>query len=185
MTSTQTTRADERPARDLPLRELLLEDFRTHESDLVSPGFWAVATHHIGERLDDIGPTVLRAPLSALHRAASTAIDWVWGIHMPRTLKLGRRVHIWHFGSTVLNARSIGNDVHIRHDTTVGPIRSADRQYESLPIIEDAVDLGSGTCVMGNVTVGRGAVIMANTVVMEPVPAHAKVFGVPGRIIPG
>ena len=95
-------------------------------------------------------------------------------------------MHIWHFGSTVLNARSIGNDVHIRHDTTVGPLRSADATNpEALPVIEDGADLGSGACIMGDVTVGRGAVVLANTVVLEPIPAGMKVFGVPGRILPG
>jgi serine O-acetyltransferase len=182
----QTTESDPRSADELPLLELIAEDFRTHENELTSPGFWAVATHHVGERIERIGPSLLRAPLATLQGVVSTAVDWVWGIHVPRGTKLGRRVHIWHFGSTVLNARSIGNDVHIRHDTTVGPVRGADgKQPEALPIIEDEVDLGSGTCVMGSVTVGRGAVICANSVVVEPVPPGATVFGVPGRIIPG
>ena len=181
-----TPRSDRRSADELSLFELLIEDFRTHESEVTSPGFWAVATHHVGERIDRVQPPGLRAPLEAVHKAVSTAVDWIWGIHLPRATKLGRRVHIWHFGSTLLNARSIGNDVHIRHDTTVGPVRGADGDKpEALPVIEDDVDLGSGTCVMGSVTVGRGAVICANSVVLEPVPPGATVFGVPGRIIPG
>jgi serine O-acetyltransferase len=177
--------ADVRSADELSLAELVAEDFRTHRSKLASPGFWAVATHRFGTRIER-APTLLRAPLEAVHRVASTAVDWVWGIHVPRATTLGRRVHIWHFGSTVLNARSIGNDVHIRHDTTVGPLRSADtHRREALPVIEDAVDLGSGACIMGDVTIGRGAVVLANTVVLEAVPAGVRVFGVPGRIIPG
>jgi len=181
----RVTPADQRPANELPLAELVAEDFRTHRSQLASPGFWAVATHRVGARIDR-APALLRAPLEVLHVAASTAVDWLWGIHVPRRTQLGRRVHIWHFGSTLLNARSIGNDVHIRHDTTVGPLRSVDATNpEALPVIEDGVDLGSGTCVMGDVTVGRGAVVLANTVVLEPIPAGMKVFGVPGRILPG
>jgi serine O-acetyltransferase len=177
--------ADQRSAAELSLAELVAEDFRTHRSKLASPGFWAVATHRLGSRIHR-APSLLRAPLEAVHLVASTAVDWVWGIHVPRETTLGRRVHIWHFGSTLLNARSIGNDVHIRHDTTVGPLRSADSsRREALPVIEDAVDLGSGTCIMGDVTVGRGAVVLANTVVLEEVPAGVRVFGVPGRIIPG
>jgi serine O-acetyltransferase len=177
--------ADARSADELSLVEVVAEDFRTHGSKVACPGFWAVATHRVGRRVEH-APLLLRAPIDALHRVVSTAVDWVWGIHVPRETRLGRRVHIWHFGSTLLNARSIGNDVHIRHDTTVGPIRSADAgRREALPVIEDAVDLGAGACIMGDVTVGRGAVVLANTVVLEPVPAGVRVFGVPGRIIPG
>jgi serine O-acetyltransferase len=182
----QTQSADLRSADELSLRELVIEDFVTHERELTSPGFWATATHHVGERIDRIKPALVRRPLSAAQTALATAVDWVWGIQVSKGTKLGRRVHIWHFGSLLLNARAIGNDVHIRHDTTLGPLRSADRHRpEALPVIEDEVDLGSGACVMGGVTVGRGAVIFANTVVQEAVPAGAKVFGVPGRIIPG
>jgi len=176
---------DLRSADEVPLTELWAEDFRTHERNVMSPGFWAVAVHRLGARLDQVQPTLARPPLEATHALLSTAVDWVWGIKLPRTLQLGRRVHIWHFGSLLLNARSIGNDVHIRHDTTLGPVRGADRDRpESLPVIEDGVELSSGACVMGGVTVGRGAVVCANTVVLETIPAGATVFGVPGRIIP-
>jgi serine O-acetyltransferase len=178
--------SDQRSADELPLTELLAEDFRTHDKQLSSPGFWAVAVHRVGARIDRVQLPIVRGQVETLHRWLSTGVDWVWGIQVPRSTKLGRRVHIWHFGSTLLNARSIGNDVHIRHDTTLGPVRSADGgRPEALPVIEDGVDLGSGTCVLGGVTVGRGATICANTVVLEPVPRGATVFGVPGRIIPG
>ncbi|HEY6475159.1 MAG TPA: transferase, partial [Polyangia bacterium] len=84
-----------------------------------------------------------------------------------------------------LNARSIGNDVQIRHDTTLGSvhIRDSDRP-EQLPVIEDRADIGSGVCILGPVTLGRGAVVGANAVVLQSVPPEATVFGVPARIMP-
>jgi serine O-acetyltransferase len=95
-------------------------------------------------------------------------------------------VRIWHNGSILLNARSIGNDVHIRHDTTFGALRAEDSaDPQSLPVIEDEADIGSGACVLGSVTVGRGAIVGANSVVLKPVPPHTAVLGVPARIIPG
>jgi serine O-acetyltransferase len=178
--------SDQRTADDMPLRELLAEDFTTYERKLTSPGFWAVAVHRLGARLDRVDSAVLRKPLELSHRLASTAVDWAWGIQLPRSTRLGRRVHIWHFGSMLLNARSIGNDVHMRHDTTLGTVRDADRaRLDCRPVIEDNVVIGSGACVLGGVTVGRGAVVGANAVVLEPVPAGATAFGVPARIIPG
>jgi serine O-acetyltransferase len=178
-----TPPVDPRSADEVPLPELLAEDFATYEYSWLEPGLWAVVVHRVGARANR-SAGLRRRSLLAAHRLASTAVDWVWGIHLPRTLHLGRRVRIWHFGSLVLNARSIGNDVHFRHDTTLGPVRSADRNRpEALPVIEDRVEIGSGACIVGGITVGRGAHVGANAVVLEPVPAGATVFGVPARII--
>lgn len=89
----------------------------------------------------------------------------------------------------LLTAKSIGNDVHLRHDTTFGPLRagrqsSGDAPDAELPVIEDGANLGSGVCVLGGVRVGQGAVVGANSVVLKNVPPHATVLGVPARIVP-
>jgi serine O-acetyltransferase len=176
---------DDRSAEELSLRELLAEDFATHDRLWLEPGFWAVAAHRLGTRVNRVNSTLLRRPLLTAQKALATAIDWVWGIHLPNSTCVGRRLRIWHQGSILLNARSIGDDVHIRHDTTFGPVRMADSgRPECLPIIEDGVDIGSGACVVGDVRVGKGAFVGANSVVMQQVPPGAVVFGVPARIIP-
>lgn len=176
--------ADRRAADDMPLYEVWAEDFDTHGRNLVSPGFWALAVHRIGARAAR-GPKVAQRPLENVHRVLSTAVDWVWGIRVPRHTSVGRRVHIWHFGSLLLNARSIGNDVHIRHDTTFGPLRATDGEGpEKLPVIHDRVEIGSGACILGGIEIGPGARVGANTVVIEPVTAGTTVFGVPARVIP-
>jgi serine O-acetyltransferase len=174
--------------------KLLAEDFATHDRDLTTPGFWAVATHRIGTRaLDESRPRSERAVLDLIYRTLFTGVDRIWGIHLPRTVVLGRRVRLWHNGAMLLAAKSIGNDVHLRHDTTFGPLRdsrhaSAGRPAEvtasELPVIEDGADLGAGVCVLGGVRVGRGAVVGANSVVLKNVPPGATVLGVPARIVP-
>lgn len=176
---------DIRDADDLSLLELLSEDFRTHDSSFVAPGFWAIAVHRLPPRIRRLSSPALQRPLGAAHKVLATVVDWTWGIHIDEATRVGRRVHIWHFGSMLLHARSIGNDVHLRHDTTLGPMRARHADIpEALPIIEDGVDLGSGACVMGGITVARGATVCANTVVVESVPPRATVFGVPARVIP-
>jgi serine O-acetyltransferase len=177
--------ADERAADDLSLREVLTEDFATYGRSLSQPGLWAVAVHRFGTRVNQIEPAILRRPAEAAHKMLFTAVEWVWGINIPRTTRVGRRVRIWHNGSIFLNARSIGNDVQIRHDTTMGAVRLNDSDKPNLlPVIEDGAEIGSGVCILGGVTLGRGAVVGANSVVLQSVPAGAMVFGVPGRIMP-
>jgi len=175
---------DGRPAEELGLGELLAEDFATHDRDLLQPGFWAVAAHRVGRRAGNVELRPARLALEAAYKVAFTGIDWIWGINLPRSVDLGRRVRLWHNGCMLLAARSIGNDVHIRHDTTFGPARGTEGTPATLPVIEDRADIGSGACVLGGVRVGHDAVVGANTVVVKNVPPHATVLGVPARMIP-
>lgn len=181
----RTSSSDGRAADELPLRELLAEDFATHDRQWLEPGFWALAAHRLATRLDRVAPAALRRPVGVAQKLMATTVDWVWGINLPPSTRVGRRLRIWHHGSIVLNARSIGDDVHVRHDTTLGAVRMADTdKSESLPVIEDGVDIGSGACVLGNVRLGRGVFVGANSVVLQEVPPGAVVFGVPARVIP-
>jgi GT2 family glycosyltransferase/serine acetyltransferase len=178
------TEVDRRSPEQLALRELLTEDLATHGGSVFEPGFLAVAVHRFGKRAEAVQSPALRAVAEPAYKTASTLVDWVWGIRLPRTVQVGRRVRLWHYGCMVLQARSIGNDVHIRQCTTFGPLRGTSAEHAQLPVIEDGADLGSGACVMGPVTVGRNAMVGANTLVVKDVPAGSSVLGVPARAIP-
>jgi serine O-acetyltransferase len=163
---------------------VLREDLTTHGSSLTEPGFLAIAVHRLGKRGEQLhGPA--KPVAMAAHSFAATAIDWIWGIKIPLHVDLGRRIRIWHHGCVLLNAKSVGADVHIRHSTTFGPARAdGGDDLAGLPIIEDGVEIGSGACILGPVRVGKGAIVGANTVVLKPVPERATVLGVPGRVVP-
>ncbi len=176
---------DGRSADALPLRELWAEDFETHGRLWLEPGFWAVAVHRLAARSQRAKSPLVQRPLAIAHKVLSTSVDWIWGISLPASTQVGRRLRIWHHGSILLNAKSIGNDVHVRQDTTFGPLRERDgARPECLPVIEDDVDIGSGACVLGSVHVGKGSFVGANSVVVQEVPAGTTVFGVPARIVP-
>jgi serine O-acetyltransferase len=83
-----------------------------------------------------------------------------------------------------LEARSIGNDVQIRHDTTLGAVRVRDSHPQQWPIIEDRVELGAGVSVLGPVRVGHDAFVGANSLVLKNVGPNATVLGVPARVLP-
>jgi len=176
---------DTRTPDTLGTLELLAEDFATFDRDLSQPGLWAVVAHRLGRRASASQNLPARVALGAAYQTMFTAVDWVWGIHLPRSVELGRRVRLWHNGCMLLMARSIGNDVHLRHDTTFGPLRGTAGTPENLPVIEDRADIGSGACVLGAVKVGHDAVIGANSVVMKNVQPNTTVLGVPARMVPG
>jgi serine O-acetyltransferase len=158
---------------------LLAEDYRTHDRRFLDPGFVAIALHRLGNSRMGVRPKLLRAPLTLAYRLMFTAVNWLWGIDLSYTVKLGRRVRIWHHGGIVLGARAIGDDVHIRHNTTLGLLSRSDPNGK--PIVGNRVDIGVGACILGPVTVGDDCVIGANSVVIRHLPPGSVVMGVPAR----
>lgn len=164
---------------DIGLLSLLAEDYRTHDRSLLEPGFVAVALHRLGNARMGVRFKLLRAPLSVAYWIVFAIVSWMLGIHIPYNTRLGRRVRIWHHGGIWLGARSIGDDVHIRHNTTLGVLNRNAR--DGKPIIGNRVELGVGACIMGPVTVGDDSVVGPNSVVIRSVPAGGVVMGVPAR----
>src|SRR3954470_19808995 len=160
---------------------LLREDLRTHAGKWLEQGFWAVAVHRFGNWRMGVRPRVLRLPFSILYKFLDKWVEWTCGISLPYTVKLGRRVRIWHYGGMILHARSIGDEVHIRQNTTFGIARN-DHPYE-LPVIGDRVYIGCGVAVLGSVTVGHDSVIGANAVVLKDVPPNSVAVGVPAKVV--
>jgi serine O-acetyltransferase len=158
------------------------EDLRTHEGDLFSQGFWALAVHRFGNARMNIRPKIVRAPFSLLYKILYKFVEWTCGISLNYPVKVGRRVRIWHHGGMILGARSIGNDVHIRQNTTFGVARRGD--HRSLkPIIEDRCDIGCGAVIVGAITIGHDSQIGANAVVLKDIPPYSVAVGVPAKII--
>ncbi len=171
---------NENPA-DIGFLALLREDLRTHDGNLFEQGFWAVAVHRFGNWRMGFRWKVLRVPLSLLYFFLARWVEWTCGITLPYVTRLGRRVRIWHHSGMILHARSIGNDVHIRHNTTFGVARR--NENCAIPIIEDRVDIGCGVCVLGNVRIGHDCVIGANAVVLQDAPPWSVVAGIPARVV--
>ena len=165
----------------MSLLQLWREDYATHDRLLSEPGFWAVAVHRFGNWRMDVRPKLLRAPLSLVYKLAYTWVHWIWGIKLDYTVRVGRRVRIWHHGGMVLGARTIGDDVHIRQNTTFGIVRRA--ELNGKPMIEDRVDIGCGAVILGHIRIGHDSVVGANAVVLKDVPPYSLVVGVPGKVV--
>lgn len=159
---------------------LIHEDWIAHGRDWTKPGFRAVAGHRFGVwRMGVRQP--LRAPLSILYRMLFRRCRNVYGIELPYSVTLGRQVVIEHQGGIVIHgATVIGDRCIIRQNCTLG-IRRMDA-LDDAPILEDGVQLGAGAVVLGRITLGRGAMIGANSVVLKDVPAGALAIGVPATI---
>ncbi|QQV78067.1 serine acetyltransferase [Sphingomonas aliaeris] len=166
---------------DLPLFAQIREDWIAHGRDWTKPGFRAVAVHRFGVWRMSVRPKLLRAPLSILYRALFRRCRDVYGIELPYSVVLGRNVVVEHQGGIVVHGDTvIGDDCIIRQNCTLG-IRRLDALNDA-PVLGRGVQLGAGSVVLGKITLGDGAIVGANAVVLVDVPARALAIGVPATI---
>jgi acetyltransferase-like isoleucine patch superfamily enzyme len=106
-------------------------------------------------------------------------------LHRRRGAVIGRGVFI---GTEVLLETShpemimIGNGVDIGHRTMIVAHQQGESQRNGISVrIEDDVFIGPGTIILPHVTIGRGAVVNAGSVVTKSVPPLTMVRGNPAE----
>lgn len=161
--------------------DLVREDFSTHDGDWLSQGFWTIFWHRFGNWRMSVRPKILRKPLTLLYRIMFKVCEWMCGIKLSYNVPVGRRVRLDHFGGMILGARSIGSDVIIRQCTTFGI--ASPKDLNAKPVIEDGVSIGAGAVIVGDIVIGRNAVVWANSVVNRSVAPGDVVGGIPAVVL--
>lgn len=136
-------------------------------------GFQAVTTHRVANWLWRNGRTHLAYYFQSLSSE-------VFAVDIHPAAKFGKGILLDHATSFVAGETSIvGDNVSILHEVTLGGTgnESGDRH----PKVECGVLIGAGAKLIGNITIGRCAKIGAGSVVLDDVPAHTTVVGVPAR----
>lgn len=161
---------------------LVREDLEAHRGEWTRPGFQALLVHRFGVWRMSVRSRLLRAPLTVSSRALSTAVRNFYGIELPFSARIGRRVVFEHQGGIVVHGNAvIGDDCIIRQGVTLG-IRRLDSPTEA-PILGRGVNVGAGAKILGQVYVADHAEIGANAVVLDDVPAATLAVGVPARLV--
>jgi serine O-acetyltransferase len=141
-----------------------------------------MAVYRFGVWRMRIRSKVLRAPFSILYRRWFRKVRNRYGIELPYSAVLGRRVIIEHQSCIVIHGSCvIGDDCIIRQGVTLGN-RYMERPLEA-PVLGKSVNIGAGAKILGKVEIGDHAQIGANAVVLTDVPAYALAVGIPARII--
>jgi serine O-acetyltransferase len=165
------------------LVEVVREDRRYNGCDWTASGFQAVALHRVGRWLED-APLVVQVPGRFLHRLATVLVRNLYGIEIPQSVELGRRVVIGHQSGIVIHPLSvIGDGCIILHNSTLAGPEQPTRSAHPAPRLGNDVWIGVGAVVLGGVTVGDGAHIGPNVVVTTDIPAGAVVVAEPPRVI--
>lgn len=138
-------------------------------------GFHALQCHRAGH-------TLWRAGQRLSARMLQSRVSEVFAVDIHPAVPVGRRVFIDHgTGIVIGQTASLGNDVSILHQVTLGG--TGKERGDRHPKVGDGALLSVGATVLGNLEIGAGAKIGAGSVVLKAVPACATVVGVPGRVL--
>jgi serine acetyltransferase len=158
------------------------EDWVAHGRDWTKPGFRAVAVQRFGVWRMQVQPKFLRAPFSVVYRAMYRHVRNVYGIDLPYTVQLGRRVVIEHQSGIIIHGDSvIGDDCILRQGVTLGN-RYLEKPLEA-PKLGHGVNVGAGAKILGPVKIGDRANIGANAVVLHDIPQGQTAVGIPAQLL--
>lgn len=113
-------------------------------------------------------------------RILSQAVRTLTGVEIHPAAKIGRRFFIDHADGIVVGATAeIGDDVMLYQQVTLGG--TSMEQTKRHPTLGNNVLVGAGAKILGPITVGDGASVGANAVVVKDVPANHVAVGVPAK----
>lgn len=139
------------------------------------PGVHAVIAHRFSHWL-------WNHRLKWLARVNSAIARWLTGIEIHPGATIGRRFFIDHgMGVVIGETAEVGDDCTLYHGVTLGGIIM--HKGKRHPTLGRNVVVGAGAKVLGPITLGEGARVGSNAVVVKDVPADSTVVGVPGRVV--
>lgn len=136
-------------------------------------GFHAISAYRVGHFL-------WRNDRRELALYLQNRCSEVFGVDIHPAARIGSGILIDHATSLVIGETAVvGDDVSMLHEVTLGGTGkdTGDRH----PKVGSGVLIGAGAKILGNVRIGDCAKIGAGSVVLEDVPSHCTVAGVPAR----
>jgi serine O-acetyltransferase len=137
------------------------------------PGVQALLAHRVAHALYGAGVPLLARVIATIARGMT-------GIEIHPAAKIGNSFFVDHgMGVVIGETAEIGDNVTLYQGVTLGGTGFATGKRH--PTIQDNVTVGSGAKMLGPITVGHGAKIGANSVVIHDVPPNSTVVGNPGH----
>ena len=138
-------------------------------------GFKAITGHRIAHSLWSSGQRELALHLQSL-------ISEFYSVDIHPAARIGKGIMLDHATGFVAGETSvIGDNVSIFQGVTLGGTGKEDGDRH--PKVEYGVLIGAGAKILGNITIGHCSKIGANSVVLNDIPPHSTVVGVPGKVI--
>lgn len=169
------------------LIEMIREDWETNQRDWRLPGFRALLVYRLGRwqtglRGRTLGVRLLRRASGMIYRVLYHFVRNHYGIELPRTARVGRRLKIANHGGIVIHRKAvIGDDCILRQGVTIGA--AADFHREDPPRVGNHVNIGANAMILGPVVVGDRVRVGPGAVILRDVPPGVTAFAGPARFI--
>jgi serine O-acetyltransferase len=138
-------------------------------------GFQAIQVHRLAHYLWNHGRHQLALFLQSRNSQA-------FGVDIHPAAKIGKGVMFDHATGIVVGETAVIEDnVSILQNVTLGGTgnESGDRH----PKVRKNVMVGAGSKILGNIEIGKGSKVGAGSVVLNDVPEHVTVAGVPAQVV--
>jgi serine O-acetyltransferase len=136
-------------------------------------GVQALLAHRAAHAMHEAGVPMAPMMIAYLSRGLT-------GVEIHPGARIGGDFFIDHGSGVVIGETAeIGERVTLYQGVTLGG--TGFQRGKRHPTVGDNVTVGSGAKLLGPITVGHGAKVGANTVVVEDVPARSTVVGNPGH----
>ncbi len=149
---------------------------KNHYNPLLNyKGFKAITGYRIAHSAWQSGQRELALHLQSL-------ISEFYSVDIHPAAKIGKGILLDHAtGFVAGETAEIGDNVSIFQGVTLGGTGKEDGDRH--PKVEYGVLIGAGAKILGNIRIGHCSKIGANSVVLNDVPPHSTVVGVPGKVI--
>lgn len=155
-------------------------DYHRHGSSLRNLAWWALVVYRYGVWSMERRSAAARLLTSKLYGLLMLVVEITSGIVLHREIQIGADFHLVHAGNIKLHPEVIvGDRVGIMQDVTLGTTP----EREGAPVLGNDVFIGAGAKLLGPITIGDGARVAANSLVISDVPAGATAVGVPARVM--
>lgn len=142
---------------------------------LLYPSIHAVFAHRIANKL-------YKKKYFFFARAISQISRFFTGIEIHPGATIGKRLFMDHgMGIVIGETAEIGDNVTLYHEVTLGG--TGKHKGKRHPTVKNNAMIGAGAKILGPITIGEGAKVGANTVVLKDIPDHCTVVGMRGEII--
>lgn len=138
-------------------------------------GFHALQTYRVAHWL-------WKAGRQSLALFFQNRMSTEFGVDIHPAARLGHGIMLDHATGLVIGETAVvGNNVSMLQSVTLGG--TGKDEGDRHPKIGDGVLISAGAKILGNIRVGEGAKVGAGSVVLEDVPAHTTVAGVPAKVV--
>ncbi|BBM96956.1 serine O-acetyltransferase [Marchantia polymorpha subsp. ruderalis] len=138
-------------------------------------GYHAIQAYRVAHALWNRGQKVLALALQA-------RISEVFAVDIHPAARIGKSILLDHGTGVVIGETAVvGDRVSMLQGVTLGGTGKASGDRH--PKIREGVLIGAGATILGNIVVGKGAMVAAGSLVLKDVPPHSMVAGTPARVV--